>query len=113
LATPAAHGVLANRKRFPVRNQKSEIRNQKSRPFLLLLDPPAPGAWNMAVDETLLEAAANDGLCTLRFYRWIEPTLSLGYFQAYADREKHEASLGCAGGSSRERRRGDFARFLI
>src|SRR5437667_329111 len=24
----------------------------------LLVDPPAPGAWNMAVDEVLLEAAA-------------------------------------------------------
>ncbi len=64
--------------------------------FELLLDPPAPGAWNMAVDEALLEAAANDGQCTLRFYQWIEPTLSLGYFQAYADRKKHAASLGRA-----------------
>jgi lipoate-protein ligase A len=46
----------------------------------------------MAVDETLLEAAANEGQCTLRFYQWAEPTLSLGYFQAYADRARHEAS---------------------
>ncbi len=61
-------------------------------PFRLLLDPPASGAWNMAVDEALLEAAAADGQCTLRFYRWEEPTLSLGYFQAYADRWQHEAS---------------------
>jgi lipoate-protein ligase A len=64
--------------------------------FRLLLDPPADGAWNMAVDETLLEAAAAEGRCTLRFYQWAEPTLSLGYFQAYADRDKHEASRGCA-----------------
>jgi lipoate-protein ligase A len=64
--------------------------------FSLLLDPPAAGAWNMAVDETLLEAAAAEGLCTLRFYQWAEPTLSLGYFQAYADRDGHEASRGCA-----------------
>ena len=55
--------------------------------FRLLLDPPAAGAWNMAVDEALLEAAAAEGQCTLRFYQWAEPTLSLGYFQAYADRE--------------------------
>jgi lipoate-protein ligase A len=60
--------------------------------FQLLLDPPAAGAWNMAVDETLLEAAADDGQCTLRFYQWAEPTLSLGYFQACADRAGHEAS---------------------
>jgi lipoate-protein ligase A len=58
----------------------------------LLFDPPAPGAWNMAVDEALLESAAADGQCTLRFYRWAEPTLSLGYFQTFSDRWHHEAS---------------------
>jgi lipoyl(octanoyl) transferase len=46
----------------------------------------------MAVDEALLEAAAAEAQCTLRFYQWAEPTLSLGYFQAYADRSQHEAS---------------------
>jgi lipoate-protein ligase A len=46
----------------------------------------------MAVDETLLEAAANLGQCTLRFYQWAKPTLSLGYFQPYAERAGHEAS---------------------
>ena len=61
-------------------------------PFRLLLDPPAPGAWNMSVDEALLETAAADGQCTLRLYRWQEPTLSLGYFQAYDDRRQHAAS---------------------
>ncbi len=63
--------------------------------FRLLLDAPASGAWNMAVDEALLEAAA-EGQSTLRFYRWAEPTLSLGYFQTYGDRFQHEASRGCA-----------------
>jgi lipoate-protein ligase A len=43
----------------------------------------APGAWNMAADEVLLEAAA-DGVASLRFYGWSQPTLSLGYFQAEA-----------------------------
>jgi lipoate-protein ligase A len=61
----------------------------------LLIDLPASGAWNMAVDEVLLDAAAERGECSLRFYRWKEPTLSLGYFQAYADRHLHPASLGC------------------
>jgi lipoyl(octanoyl) transferase len=64
--------------------------------FHLFRDPPAPGAWNMAVDETLLEAAADAGQCSLRFYQWVEPTLSLGYFQAYADRAGHAASRQCA-----------------
>jgi lipoate-protein ligase A len=49
----------------------------------------------MAVDEVLLETAAETGRPTLRFYTWSEPTLSLGYFQRYADREQHRASLDC------------------
>ncbi len=35
----------------------------------------------MAVDETLLDTAARDSIATFRWYRWSEPTLSLGYFQ--------------------------------
>lgn len=61
----------------------------------LIFDPPAAGAWNMAVDEALLESAAERGAATLRFYQWNEPTLSLGYFQAAADRELHTASRAC------------------
>lgn len=62
----------------------------------LLVDPPQPGAWNMAVDEALLEEATANGTATLRFYQWSEPTLSLGYFQQYADRHVHAASRDCA-----------------
>lgn len=40
-----------------------------------------PGSWNMAVDEALLESAANGDDCWLRWYRWSVATLSLGYFQ--------------------------------
>ncbi len=47
----------------------------------------------MAVDEALLNTAANSGQPTLRFYQWQRPTLSLGYFQNYADRSKHTSSL--------------------
>jgi lipoate-protein ligase A len=60
----------------------------------LLIDPPADGAWNMAVDEALLESAAA-GRATLRFYRWTPATLSLGYFQAASDRTQHAASRDC------------------
>src|ERR1700682_806229 len=50
----------------------------------LLLDPPASGAWNMAVDEVLLDGVANGNAPpTLRFYGWAPPCLSLGYFQAF------------------------------
>jgi lipoate-protein ligase A len=60
----------------------------------LIIDPPARGTWNMAVDEALLEAASA-GVTTLRFYQWSEPTLSLGYFQAAAERASHPASRDC------------------
>lgn len=65
-------------------------------PCRLILDPPGAPAWNMAVDEVLLAAARDEGVATLRFYQWDRPTLSLGYFQNYADRQHHAASLGCA-----------------
>ncbi len=59
----------------------------------LIVDPPADGAWNMAVDEALLTTAGETGLPTLRFYQWLHPTLSLGYFQKNSDRKSHPASL--------------------
>jgi lipoate-protein ligase A len=45
-------------------------------------------AWNMAIDEALLNAAAIEQTPVLRFYQWENPTLSLGYFQSI-----HEANL--------------------
>ncbi len=62
----------------------------------LIIDPPATGAWNMAVDQALLETANRTGQMTLRFYQWSEPTLSLGYFQSHLDRESHPPSRQCA-----------------
>ncbi len=52
---------------------------------LIVETEPNFGAWNMAVDETLLETAIRDQTATMRWYRWSEPTLSLGYFQNPAD----------------------------
>lgn len=48
----------------------------------LIVDPPANGFWNMAVDEALLEAQLGEAPSppTLRLYRWL-PTLSLGRHQ--------------------------------
>lgn len=55
----------------------------------LFVDVPAhSGVWNMAMDEALLEAAATDGIGTVRIYRWELPTVSLGYFQK---NEVHES----------------------
>jgi lipoate-protein ligase A len=52
----------------------------------LLITPPAPGAWNMAVDEAILEAVgAGKVRPTLRLYAWVPPCLSLGYAQPLED----------------------------
>ncbi len=52
----------------------------------LLLSPPANGAWNMAVDEAILQAVARDEAPpTLRLYAWSPPCLSLGYSQSWDD----------------------------
>lgn len=44
----------------------------------LLDTPPAPGAWNMAVDDALAEGVRAGGPPVLRVYRWSPPCLSLG-----------------------------------
>ena len=59
---------------------------------LIIEDSPRSGAANMAVDESIAEAAAGgDVPPTLRFYRWQSPTVSLGRFQRIADID--EASI--------------------
>lgn len=52
----------------------------------LLITPPAHGAWNMAVDEAILEAVGrSDALPTLRLYAWEPACLSLGHAQPITD----------------------------
>ncbi|QDV49265.1 Octanoyltransferase LipM [Gimesia fumaroli] len=48
----------------------------------------------MAVDEALLESAAENNLCSLRWYRWDQPTISLGYFQKNENEEQNESWKG-------------------
>ncbi len=67
-----------------------------SETWRLILHPPARGAWNMAVDEAILEAVAGrKAPPTLRLYAWSPPCLSLGQAQpiAQVDRERL-AALG-------------------
>ncbi|HEY3243431.1 MAG TPA: hypothetical protein VGM03_08770 [Phycisphaerae bacterium] len=59
----------------------------------ILLDPALDGPTNMARDEALLESVGRPGApgpFTLRLYQWSPPTISLGYFQPYADYEALE-----------------------
>ena len=61
----------------------------------LIVDPPAAGAWNMAIDQALLESTGTSGIPVLRFYQWTPATLSLGYFQRSTDRDTHLHSHDC------------------
>ncbi len=55
-------------------------------PWRLIITSPARGAWNMAVDEAILEAIGKDlAPPTLRLYAWEPPCLSLGYAQPIGD----------------------------
>lgn len=52
----------------------------------LISTPPARGAWNMAVDEAILEhVECGKVLPTLRLYAWDPPCLSLGRAQPFTD----------------------------
>jgi lipoyl(octanoyl) transferase len=52
---------------------------------LIIDDGPASGAWNMALDRAVqLAREAGDAPPTLRLYRWVRPTATLGRFQDVA-----------------------------
>ena len=52
----------------------------------LLITPPARGAWNMALDEAILEhIGRGESGPTLRLYAWTPACLSLGHAQPFAD----------------------------
>ena len=53
--------------------------------WLLLNSGKCDAAFNMALDETLLEAMPRLGKPVLRFYGWTEPAATFGYFQKYAE----------------------------
>lgn len=52
----------------------------------LILDGPEDGAWNMAVDRAVLRARERGEVSpTVRLYRWIRPTVTLGRNQSLDD----------------------------
>jgi lipoyl(octanoyl) transferase len=60
--------------------------NITHQPWRLIITLPASGAWNMAVDEALLEAVGQGvSLPCLRLYSWYPPCLSIGYAQPAGD----------------------------
>jgi lipoate-protein ligase A len=53
--------------------------------WLFLNSGKCDSAFNMALDESLLESMPRLHKPVLRFYGWTEPAASFGYFQKYAD----------------------------
>ena len=54
--------------------------------FRLIVDPPLSGSINMAKDHAILHAISHEELLpALRIYRWIEPTVTIGYSQNVND----------------------------
>lgn len=49
---------------------------------------PCDAAFNMALDEALLESVSQLGSPVLRFYGWTQPAATFGYFQHFADIER-------------------------
>jgi lipoate-protein ligase A len=49
----------------------------------LILDPPSPAGYNMAVDEALADSCRRGASGpTVRVYGWERRSISLGYFQS-------------------------------
>jgi lipoate-protein ligase A len=59
--------------------------------FFLLHSAANDAAYNMALDQALLESMPRLGTPVLRFYSWTEPAASFGYFQRYSDVERMTA----------------------
>jgi lipoyl(octanoyl) transferase len=60
----------------------------QSHPWYLLQSGPGGYAFNMALDEALMQAAPRLSRPVLRFYSWNEPAASFGYFQKHAQVEQ-------------------------
>jgi lipoate-protein ligase A len=56
--------------------------------FFLFNSGRRGAAFNMALDEVLLEKVSRLGQPVLRFYGWTEPAATFGYFQKYSEVER-------------------------
>jgi lipoate-protein ligase A len=56
--------------------------------WLIINSGKCGAAFNMALDEALLENVARLGQPVLRFYGWTEPAATFGYFQKFSEVER-------------------------
>jgi lipoate-protein ligase A len=74
---------------FDVQSSMLDVRCSPNPQSWFFLDSGSrPPAFNMALDEALLEAMSRLGRPVLRFYGWTESAATFGYFQKYADVER-------------------------
>jgi len=59
--------------------------NSINKEAIVWIDGPSDGAWNMALDQAMVQHASAEDCIILRLYQWARPTLSLGYFQTYEE----------------------------
>jgi lipoate-protein ligase A len=59
----------------------------------LIITPATDGPMNMAIDQAIMEAVAQDHVpSTLRFFAWEPACLSLGYMQPLSDIDQERLS---------------------
>ncbi|MBI5802496.1 MAG: hypothetical protein HZA92_17445 [Verrucomicrobia bacterium] len=90
MAEPDANGARTPTSAAPFEPSfgPADVGVRAPKPWLLINSGPCAPAFNMAMDEALLEAAASLGQPVLRFYSWTEPAATFGYFQHYAEIER-------------------------
>ena len=60
----------------------------------LIIDSPTDALSNMAIDEAMLTCAGlGQSPPTVRFYRWSQPSISLGHFQRFTEVEQLDSSF--------------------
>jgi lipoyl(octanoyl) transferase len=65
-----------------------DIQAQGMNPWLFLNSGKCEAAFNMALDEALLEGEVRLQKPVLRVYGWMEPAATFGYFQKYSSVER-------------------------
>jgi hypothetical protein len=72
---------------FPTCLDTSPVSHSEASEWFLLNSGPCGPAFNMALDEALLEVMPRLQKPVLRFYGWTEPAATFGYFQKFAEVE--------------------------
>jgi len=72
---------------FPTCADNPRVSFSNTKEWLLLQSGPGDSAFNMALDEALLEAMPRLGKPALRFYGWTDTAASFGYFQKFSEVE--------------------------